>query len=92
MNSWRWTTVLLLLVIVAGIARPVEEDKNRIRRRAPVTTEKQLVVDVSGFTGNFYLYPGEADMVYDLSLHYENSAPVVTYNRMGERGYWNWAD
>ncbi len=89
MNIRHWTIVLLLLVLVAGMARPVEEDKNRIRRRAPLTTEKQLVVEVGAFTGNFYLYPGDADVVYDLSLHYENSAPVVTYNRMGERGYLN---
>ncbi len=83
------TAGFLVILLSVVLANPVEEDANRIRRRAPLTTEKQLVVEVNGYTGNFYLYPGEADVVYDLSLHYENIPPIVTYNRVSSRGYLN---
>ena len=68
-------------------ALPVEEEGNRLIRKVPLTTEQHLNVDIASYTGNFYLLPEETNLAYRLYLKYEHTPPVVTYSRMGDRGY-----
>ncbi len=79
--------IFLMAAFVANATVPVEEEGNRLHRKTPLTTEKQLHVDISSYSGNFYLFPEETNLAYRLSLKYEHTPPVVTYNRMGDRGY-----
>lgn len=78
---------LILFISISQATSPVEEEGNRLHRKAPLTTEQMLNVDIISYSGNFYLFPEETDLIYRLSLQYKENPPVITYNRIGKRGY-----